>query len=82
MASRADSGRGAQEVTKDDVLYDDRQEHHYVAVRVNDDGVTMRRQDTEYYVPHTIFTEWYDPTQVTRNEDIPVEAPDWLATST
>ena len=47
MASRADSGRGAQEVTKDDILYDDRQEHHYVAVRVDDDGVTMRRQDTE-----------------------------------
>jgi hypothetical protein len=83
MAPRTDSEEetGDGEVTEEDVLYDDRREHHYVAVRVADDGVTLRRRDTEYYVPHTVFAEWYDPARIARNGDIAAEAPDWLETS-
>lgn len=80
MASSVGVREGVPEVAEDDVLYDDRREEHYVAVAVTDDGVTLRRRDTEYYVPHAIFTEWYDPTRITRNEDVPVEGPDWLET--
>jgi hypothetical protein len=78
MRARTDSRGGESEVTERDVLYGDRRDQHYVAIRTTTDGITLRRRDTEYYVPHAIFAEWYDPARVTRNEGTPVERPDWI----
>jgi hypothetical protein len=78
MGSRADGREVEREVSEADVLYDDRRDRHYVAVGVTADGITLRRRDTEYYVPHAIFAEWYDPARVTRNEETPAERPDWI----
>ena len=78
MASRAEARGGVDGIATEDVLYDDRREQHYVAVAVTEEGVTLRRRGTEYYVPHTIFAQWYDSDRITQNDDIPVEAPDWI----
>jgi len=78
MASRAEARGGVDAVAEDDVLYDDRREEHYITVAVTEDGVTLRRRDTEYYIPHTIFAQWYDSGRISQNDDIPVETPNWI----
>lgn len=63
-------------VEETDFLYDRREKELYRVVAISRDGLTLRRGDTEYYVPHRSFAEWYDPDRVDRKSDIPVELPD------
>lgn len=78
MALGVDDGGETPVIEEHDVLYDDRLDEHYVAVAITEDGVTLRRRDTEYYIPHTIFAEWYDPDRITRTDHVPAEAPEWI----
>lgn len=44
-----------------DRLYDRASGEEYaLVVDVDDTGVTVRQGDTEYYVPHALFTPWND----------------------
>jgi hypothetical protein len=66
-----------EEIAESDLLYDDEKNEHYVAVAITEEGITLRRRDTEYYVPHTIFEKWYATGRMKRNGEIPAERPDW-----
>lgn len=78
MAFSAEAGGEAEGIGEYDVLYDDRRDEHYVAVAVAEDGVTLRRRDTEYYVPHGIFADWYDSGRIVPDGETHVETPDWI----
>ena len=60
-------------VEEADRLYDERTDSHYRVVAVSNTGLTLRRNGSEYYVPHEAFTEWYDPDHVTHNDKIPAD---------
>lgn len=66
------------QVGEGDLLYDQRQNEHFVVVSVAKNGITLFRKDREYYIPHTIFAEWYGRSEVAQNDAISAASPGWV----
>lgn len=61
MTANDDHTTERTELEPGDVLYDgETGEEYAVIVDIDDVGVTMRRGDTESFVPHALFAPWND----------------------
>lgn len=62
-----------ESVEEADRLYDERTDSLYRIIAVSNNGLTLQRDGSEYYIPHESFAEWYDPNHITHNDEIPVD---------
>jgi hypothetical protein len=60
------------------VLYDRHRNEYFAVERVDDAGVALRRDGTEYYVPHSLFAPWQDSRLVPVEELSDPDLPGWL----
>ncbi|WP_147464908.1 hypothetical protein [Halococcus sp. IIIV-5B] len=66
------------ELSENDILFDHDEDEHYVVDQISPRGITLLRRDREYYIPHTIFAEWYTTADVGTNDDTPSTRPGWI----
>lgn len=76
MVSDADSHGVQDEVEQGEVFYDERQQEYYSIIAVKKNGITLARENREYYIPHSIFARWYTSSEVERTDDSPDTLPE------
>ena len=64
------------EVKQGEVFVDERESEHYTVVAVGKNGVTLTRENREYYIPHSIFARWYTSPDIERTDDRSNTAPE------
>ena len=70
--------QGTKELTENDVLFDHDEDLHYVVRQVSPRGVTLFRDDREYYIPHAIFSEWYTKANIRKTKEDSTNRPNWV----
>lgn len=61
-----------------DALYDRHRKEYYLVEAVDEEGVSLRRDEREYYVPHALFAPWHDSRLVSIDEVTEPTVPEWL----
>lgn len=61
-----------------DVLFDRHRKGYYLVEAVEKGGVSLRRNEQEYYVPHALFAPWHDSRLVPIDEVTDPTVPEWL----
>ena len=69
MVLNTDSHEVRDEVEQGEVFFDERQNEHYTVVAVGKNGITLTRENREYYIPHSIFARWYTSSEIERTEN-------------
>ena len=69
MALNTNSSAIRDEVEQGEVFVDERESEHYAVVAVGKNGVTLARENREYYIPHSIFARWYTSPDIERIDD-------------
>jgi hypothetical protein len=78
MDTEADRDSDLADIDEGDVLCDRRRQNCFIVSGVEDDGIALRNEDTEYYVPPTLFVGWYGSRVFPVESSESVDLPNWI----
>lgn len=65
-------------LASEDVLYDRHRREYFVVGGLDDRGIDLRQDGTEFFVPHSLFVPWYGSRVFKATNLSNAELPDWV----
>lgn len=78
MATNTDQHSELDDIDEGDVLCDRRRQNCFIVTAIDDEGISLHNEDTEYYVPPTLFVCWYGSRVFPIEESESIDLPDWI----
>jgi hypothetical protein len=70
-------GSERTDIDPGDVLCDRHRKECFEVTSVDESGVALQRESTEFYIPHSLFAPWYGTRLHQIQDSTSTDSPDW-----